>query len=311
MDLSGRFWAAIAVLWIAFSPPVWAESILFIGNSFTFGAHSPVRFYRASTVTDLNSEGIGGVPALFKSFADQSGLDFTVYLETHPGVGFDWHVSNKLDVIGSRAFDQVILQGHSLLDTKDPGNPAAEIAALPAITSILKRLAPNVKIYLTATWPRADQIYEPKGHWFNKSVETMAGDLRAGTDRVAQSDASVTSVLPVGEAWVRAMQAGLADPNPYDGIDFGKMDLWAFDHYHASTYGYYLQALIVFGAITKHDPRALGMAECSAYELGLSMVQAAALQQVAFEQLEKIFPAPKQATEFNQTPAPKPCRAIQ
>ena len=46
-----------------------ATSILFIGNSFTFGAGSPVHFYRADTVTDLNKEGIGGVPALFKSFA--------------------------------------------------------------------------------------------------------------------------------------------------------------------------------------------------------------------------------------------------
>ena len=40
-------------------------SILFVGNSFTFGAGSAVKFYRAETVTDLNSEGIGGVPALF------------------------------------------------------------------------------------------------------------------------------------------------------------------------------------------------------------------------------------------------------
>lgn len=49
-------------------------SILFVGNSFTFSAGSAAMFYRAETVTDLNNEGIGGVPALFKSFADQAGL---------------------------------------------------------------------------------------------------------------------------------------------------------------------------------------------------------------------------------------------
>ena len=38
-----------------------AGSILFIGNSFTYAAGSPVHFYRADTVTDLNSQGIGGV----------------------------------------------------------------------------------------------------------------------------------------------------------------------------------------------------------------------------------------------------------
>ena len=75
-------------------------SVLFIGNSFTYGWGSPVRHYRASTVTDLNNEGIGGVPALFKSFADQAGLDYDVYLETRGGAGMDFHLENKLAIIG-------------------------------------------------------------------------------------------------------------------------------------------------------------------------------------------------------------------
>ncbi len=40
--------------------PAWAQSdttVLFIGNSFTFGWGSPVRFYRSDTVTDLNNTG--------------------------------------------------------------------------------------------------------------------------------------------------------------------------------------------------------------------------------------------------------------
>ena len=79
-----------------------APSILFVGNSFTFGSGSAVRFYRADTVTDLNNEGIGGVPALFKSFADQAGLSYDVYLETRGGSGLDFHLENKLGVIGQR-----------------------------------------------------------------------------------------------------------------------------------------------------------------------------------------------------------------
>jgi hypothetical protein len=81
------------------------------------------------------------------------------------------------------------------------------------------------------------------------------------------------------------MQTGVADPNPYDGIDAGKLDLWTYDHYHASTAGYYLEALVVFGTLTGRDPRSLGEFECSAYELGLSRDNAKALQQVAFDQL--------------------------
>ena len=65
------------------------------------------------------------------------------------------------------------------------------------------------------------------------------------------------------------MQTGVADPNPYDGIEAGKLNLWTYDHYHASTYGYYLEALVVFGTLTGRDPRSLGDNECSGYELGL------------------------------------------
>ena len=70
-----------------------------------------------------------------------------------------------------------------------------------------------------------------------------------------------------------------------EGIEAGKLNLWTYDHYHASTHGSYLEALVVFGSLTGRDPRSLGENECSAYELGLSRQQAKALQQVAFDQL--------------------------
>jgi hypothetical protein len=89
----------------------------------------------------------------------------------------------------------------------------------------------------------------------------------------------------VGEAWVRAFDAGIADRNPYDGIDAGKLNLWTYDNYHASVAGYYLKGLVVFGSLTGRDPRTLGGGECSGFELGLSVLQVKALQQVAFEQL--------------------------
>jgi hypothetical protein len=73
--------------------------------------------------------------------------------------------------------------------------------------------------------------------------------------------------------------------NPYDGIEVGELNLWTYDHYHASTYGYYLEALVIFGSVTGREPRSLGQNECSGYELGLSRSEAKALQQVAFDQL--------------------------
>jgi len=78
------------------------RSVLFIGNSFTFAAGSAVRFYRADIVADLNGQGQGGVPALFRSFANQAGLDYDVSLETRGGSGLDFHLAEKLGVIGSK-----------------------------------------------------------------------------------------------------------------------------------------------------------------------------------------------------------------
>jgi hypothetical protein len=259
-------------------------SVLFIGNSFTFGAGSPVKFYRAGTVTDLNGEGIGGVPALFESFAQQAGIDFDVFVETRPGSGLDFHLENKREVIGTHRWDMVVMHGYSTLDRDKPRDRAKLIATSKEMADFLRTGNPNVALYLTATWSRADQTYLPTGAWAGEPIEAMALDVRAAYDEAAAASA-VEAVIPVGEAWTRAMQTGVADSNPYDGIEPGKLDLWTYDHYHGSAYGYYLEALVVFGSLTGRDPRSLGENECSAYELGIARPQAQALQQVAFEQL--------------------------
>lgn len=287
----------LAILALAFgSFAAYAEtSALFIGNSFTYGYGSPTKFYRADSVTDLNNEGIGGVPALFKSFTDQAGLDYDVYLETRGGSGLDFHFENKLGVIGRRQWDQVVMHGYSTLDGDNPGNPKVLIDTTKQMAGFLEGLNSDVEIYLTATWSRADRVYRSDSPWRDSPIEQMALDVRAGYDKAAEGAAAVKGVNGVGEAWTRAMEAGIADPNPYDGIDFDKIDLWTFDHYHASHYGYYLEALVVFGNLTGLDPRSLGENECSAFELGMSRPQIKGLQQVAFEQLAsegKVMAAP-------------------
>ncbi len=271
-------------------------SVLFIGNSYLFGFGSPVRFYRANTVTDLNDEGIGGVPALFKSFTQQAGLDYDVSLETRGGIGLDFHLANKLDVIGRRSWDKIVMHGYSTLDADKPRDPAKLIATSKQMADFLRGKSPNVELFLMATWSRADQVYPDKGAWHGRAIDVMAKDVRAAYDKAA-AGASVKTVIPVGEAFNRAMQTGVADPNPYDGIEAGKLNLWAYDRDHASTYGYYLEALTIFGSMTGHDPRSLGDTECSAFELGMSKAEAKALQQVAFDQLavtNAVTPAPKE-----------------
>ena len=277
--------------------------VLFIGNSFTYGWGSAVRHYRPDTVTDLNSEGIGGVPALFKSFADQAGLDYDVNLETRGGVGIEFHLENKLGVIGRRPWDQVVMHGFSTLDADAPGNPAKLVQTVEDMTEFLRSKNPDVEVYLTATWSRADQTYLEDRPWTGQPIEQMALDVRAGYDLAAQTP-GVVAVNGVGEAWNRAMANGIADPNPYDGIDLDKVDLWSYDHYHASNYGYYLEALVVFGNLTGLDPRSLGENECSGYELGMSRNQVKMLQQAAFDQL-----ASEGRVEANPLVLPRPVAA--
>jgi len=261
-------------------------SILFVGNSFTFGSGSAVHYYRNQTVTDLNNEGVGGVPALFKVFTDQAGLKFDVSLETRGGVGIDFHLQNKKAEISSRPWDIVVAHGYSTLDQEKPRDPAKLIATSKELADLMRSRNPKVELYLTSTWSRPDQVFPEKGAWVGKPLEVMGKDIRVAYNKAAAGAGA--KVVPVGDAFNRAMSVGFADANPYDGIDAGKIDLWTFDNYHASTYGYYLEALIVFGRVTGRDPRSLGGDERAARELGLASDRVVRLQQVAFDELTSL-----------------------
>src|SRR5262249_21026085 len=139
-------------------------------------------------------------------------------------------------------------------------------------------------IRLDATWSRPDLTYAAPSPWRDKSIFAMADQLSCAYGRAARASPYVSGVIEVGEAFNRAIRAGAAAPNPYEGIAFGRFDRWAYDHYHASAYGYYLEALMMFGAVTGRDPRSLGR-ETASDELGLSPEQTAALQQIAHDQL--------------------------
>jgi hypothetical protein len=258
--------------------------VLFLGNSFLFGSGSPVRFFRPGTVNDLNRAGVGGVPALFKAFTGDAGLAYEVSVETASGQGFDFHLEKKASLIG-RPWDVVVMQSHSVLNQAKPGDPELLIRSARALGEMFAGYNPRVDVRLIATWPRADLVYLEKGAWHGKGLEGMARDVRAAYDRAAAATPQVRGVIPVGESWLRAIRAGFADGNPYDGVAFGQVSLWTHDHYHASTHGYYLEALMVFGHVTNRDPRSLGGDEAAAFELGMSKEQAEALQRIAAEEL--------------------------
>lgn len=260
------------------------RTILFIGNSFTQGAHSAVRRYRAGTVTDLTNGGTGGVPALFKLFAQQAGLNYQVSLETEGGQGLDFHYETRRALF-DRAWDVVVLQDFSTLDRARPGDPGLLLRYSGLLAGMFRQRNPAVRIELNATWSRADLTYRTSSPWYGRPIATMAANLR-GAANLALANRSVDGIIPVGEAWNRAFAEGVADPDPYNGTSFGQVDLWSYDQYHASIAGYYLEALVIFGKVTGVDPRTLGARERAADDLGLSPTLAAALRTIAFRQLE-------------------------
>ncbi len=124
-------------------------SILFVGNSFTFGRVDPVLSYNASNVRDMtaamaatNPTGSrpyephpwGGVAGIFKQFTVQAGLDYDVALSTRNAASLRGHFLNTNPAgwdlrgnIASQTWNQVVLQEQSdepLTRRGEVGNPA-------------------------------------------------------------------------------------------------------------------------------------------------------------------------------------------
>jgi hypothetical protein len=165
------------------------------------------------------------------------------------------------------------------------------------------------EIYLQQTWARPNLINAPGATTINgatgnatysgppapsyfSSLEAMTSDMTTGIQNVvnyADDDGSsgIKSIIPVGQAFLTAVQAGLATRDMYaaDALTDDLIDLWFNDGTHASVAGSYLSALTNFGSITGLDPAMFGAGERAAADLGLSARQAVLLQSVASYQL--------------------------
>jgi len=279
---------ATAVL-IAFTLPVSARTIVFVGNSFTMGSGSPVHIYQPNTVHDLNppndrGQTLGGVPALFKEMTKEAGLDYDVSIEAVGGKNFDFHYNEKHNVL-DKPWDVVVMQSYSQLNRDKPGDPSLVVEYSQKLDKMFHAKNPNVKVWFQATWSRADYSSPEIAPWKGKPIEQMAKDVYAGFEKAKAASPDVAGIIPVGLAWNRAWTTGVADSDPTDGIAAGKMNLWTYDSQHGSSAGYILAALVDFGQLTGRDPLSLGNHEHTAMDLGLSPTQVQALEQVAHDEL--------------------------
>ena len=273
--------------------PVQARTVLFLGSSFTYGAHSAAQHYHPELVKDLNGpdkygETYAGVPAIFKQFTLEAGLtDYEVSSELVGGKGLEyWFTVPETLARINKPWDAVVMHGFSTLDQAHPGDRTLLLSSSKRIAEMFLKANPRAKLYLFATWPRADQTYPEGTPWHGKPIQQMGKDVQAAYEQAVKEESRYAGIVPVGLAWNRAIDSGVADGNPYDGIDANKVDLWAYDHYHGSAYGYYLEALMDFGKLTGHNPLELDGKDRVAEALGISLQQSHALMQVAHDTLE-------------------------
>jgi len=285
-------------------PPQKSTVILFVGNSFFHGAFEPVLTYNAAAITDENfrpnrtgqrrrqyehEQGPwGGIPGIFKKLADESGLNYEVHLEAISGQTLQFHYDSALAVIQQPKWDKVVLHDYSTgpVPARHGGQPARFFTYATRLAQAVHTANPAARLYLYQTWARADLTYPTGKSYSGLPLDSMTTDLHRAYYQEAAQDKNFAGVAPAGDAWLRAIRQGVADPNPYDTAEPGKVDLWGRDHYHPSAYGAYLNACVLLAEITGKDPRKLGAQEQAAAALGIAPEVAVKLQKVAYEQVK-------------------------
>jgi hypothetical protein len=282
-------------------------TILFVGNSFFHGKYQPVLAYNAAHVTDENfglpsghprcetttGEPVvwGGIPGIFQQFTEEAGLNYEVHFEEINAKPLQYHYDHALSVIQQPRWNTVVLQEYSTgpVPARHGGRPDDFRTYATRLEQAVHTANREARVFLFETWPRADLTYPTGTPYAGLPLDSMTQELHAAYYGLLRLNPGFAGVAPAGDAWLRAVQSGVALPNPY-APEAGKIDLWAADHYHPSNWGAYLTACVLFGEITDRDPRTLGATEQAAATLGLTPGQAVALQRIAYEQISAARP---------------------
>ncbi|KFE62695.1 hypothetical protein DB31_3809 [Hyalangium minutum] len=277
---------------------VTSGSILFVGNSFTHGNEEPVYSYNKAAITDANGSAMGGVPGIFKQLTVQAGFTFNVTIEAVSSETLSGHYATKASIIG-RVWDNVVLQEQSTrpLPTERGGNPTAFFTGTKDLRNLALASNPSARMFLYETWASPASVTAQGYTAGTAGLQAMQSDLRSAYFK-ARYDLGFTNVARAGDGYLRAIDQGLADPDPSNGITPGTFNLWsASDSRHASKYGSYLSAAVLFAKITGADPRTLTSGTgTAAAALGISSTDASNLHRIAYEITTLPDPAPVPAS---------------
>ncbi|MDR2673397.1 MAG: hypothetical protein LBC18_00620 [Opitutaceae bacterium] len=255
-----------------------AQSVLFVGNSFTYMPRP-----MAGGVAELNDTAPGGVPALFHILARAGGRSPEVTMETVGGKNLEFHYKQRLGLI-DKAWDIVVLQDHSTgpLIEKDGGESHDSFRQYAQkLRDAFAAKNPGVRVYLYETWGRPDLVL--KGRF--PSVESMHDALHKAFPKAAR-DFSFAGWVPVGCAFAAAVREGIADNPATPDVVEGELGIWRKDNYHQSDIGAYLAALLFYGRIYGEDPGKLPPDNAAARHVKLSPKDSMRLQALAWEQLQ-------------------------
>jgi hypothetical protein len=209
-----------------------ADDVLFVGNSFTFGATAPA------------VQKHGGVPKLFEEIATAKGKQVATAAVTGGGKDLAWHLAQPATekALGSKTWTWVVLQDFSTRPTH-LGKVEEFIHDGETFSERIAQNSRHAGIVLYETWAR------PPGAFYllkpNFGPEQMMRELHENYGRLRDDLATKypgreARVAPVGTAFAR------------DVAEYPAINLDAADHHHATAEGYYLAALVIYETIY-HD----------------------------------------------------------
>ena len=213
-------------------------SILFVGNSYTFGRVDPVMSYNAAKVHDLtasfnalSSTGSnpwephpwGGIAGIFKQMTDESGLDYDVSISARNASTLRGHFLNTANAawdlrgnVASKKWDTVVLQEQSDAALPAGKGKNANLAQFNAYADQLERFIHN----------GAAQSYTETALYGSLAACQAAGNTTTSCNTVrnigANTNASASTQVYLTETWARPDMVyshliTKADPNTSDG----------------------------------------------------------------------------------------------
>jgi hypothetical protein len=231
--------AGVVFLGMASALPAGAEDVLFIGNSFTMG----------SPATALVKN--GGVPELVEeiAIAKHKSIDATMLAVKGKDWGYHLKQPQTAEALGSRKWDCVVLQDHSIKPTH-LGKLEDHLANAGAFYKRILSSNTGAKVVLFETWAYANDnaIYTGKSGpksfadpgEMNGEVQKGYGEARRLVEAIDSGDQ--VAIAPVGTAFARCRET------------YPEIDLNSKDRKHASVDGSYLAALVLYSTLTKDSP---------------------------------------------------------